>query len=130
MIQNNKTDIKTKKKIYKNDSLVYFFYRIVIRMSVFIFFVLLSMLAFYFVGNYQEFLDSNQKLILNLTAILSVTSSVFLILGLILNLVTFIVLKRKVHRFVIYTLLYLVMLAASVSVFFISRSVLLLSNGL
>lgn len=130
MIQNNKTDFKTKKKIYKNDSLVYFFYRIVIRMSVFIFFVLLSMLAFYFVGNYQEFLDSNQKLILNLTAILSVTSSVFLILGLILNLVTFIVLKRKVHRFVIYTLLYLVMLASSVSVFFISRSVLLLSNGL
>lgn len=130
MIQNNKTDIKTKKRIYKNDSLVYFFYRIVIRMSVFIFFVLLSMLAFYIVGNYQDFLDYNLKLILNLTAILSVTSSVFLILGIILNLVTFFKLKRKIHRMIIYTVLYLLMLATSVTIFFVSRSVLLLSNGL
>ena len=130
MIQNNNTDFKTKKKIYKNDSLVYFFYRIVIRMSVFFFLVVLSMLVFYFVGNYQDFLDTNQKLILNLTAIVSVTSSVFLLLGIILNIVTFIVLKRNVYRFIIYTLLYLLMLSASVAVFFISRSVLLLSNGL
>ena len=130
MIQNNNTDFKTKKKIYKHDSLVYFFYRIVIRISVFLFLVLLSMLVFYFVGNYQDFLDTNQKLILNLTAIVSVTSSVFLLLGIILNIVTFVVLKRKVYRFIIYTLLYLLMLSASVAVFFISRSVLLLSNGL
>lgn len=130
MIQNNNTDFKTKKRIYKNDSLVYFFYRIVIRMSVFLFLVLASILGLYLVGNYQDFLDVNQKFILNLTAILSVTSSVFLVLGIILNTVTFVVLKRKVHRFIIYTLLYLSMLVSSVAVFFVSRSVLLLSNGL
>lgn len=130
MIQNNKTDFKTKKNIYKKDSWLYFFYRIVIRLSVFLFSVLASILVFYFVGNYQEFLDSNQKLILNLTAILSVCTTVFLLLGIILNTITFFMLNRMLHRYVIYTIIYLVMMIFSVAIFIISRSVLLLSNGL
>lgn len=84
----------------------------------------------YFVGNYQDFLDSTQKLILNLTAILSVTTALFLFLGFILNFVTFFTLRRKVSHLVIYSVIYFFMLVVSVVTFVLSRSVLLLSNGL
>lgn len=130
MIPNNNADFKTKKTLYKNDSTLYYFYRIVLRMSVFFFLVLLSLLIFYFVGNYQEFLDSSQKLILNLAAIVSVVNTVFSILSLALNIATFLMVKRKVYRFVLYTLLYVLMLAISTGTFFVSRTILLLANGL
>lgn len=130
MIPNNKADIKTKKIVYKKDSVVYFFYRIVIRMSVFLFLVLSGILMLYFVGNYQDFLDSTQKLILNLAAIISVSTALFIFLGFILNIVTFFTLKRKVTHLIIYSLIYLLMLVLSVVTFVLSRSVLLLSNGL
>lgn len=130
MIHNNKADFKTKKIVYKKNSMVYFFYQIVIRMSVFLFLILSGILMLYFVGNYQDFLDSTQKLILNLTAILSVTTALFLFLGFILNFVTFFTLRRKVTHLVIYSVIYFFMLAVSVVTFVLSRSVLLLSNGL
>lgn len=130
MIPNNKADFKTKKIVYKKNSMVYFFYQIVIRMSVFLFLILSGILMLYFVGNYQDFLDSTQKLILNLTAILSVTTALFLFLGFILNFVTFFTLRRKVTHLVIYSVIYFFMLAVSVVTFVLSRSVLLLSNGL
>lgn len=130
MIHNNKADFKTKKIVYKKNSMVYFFYQIVIRMSVFLFLILLGILMLYFVGNYQDFLDSTQKLILNLTAILSVTTALFLFLGFILNFVTFFTLRRKVTHLVIYSVIYFFMLVVSVVTFVLSRSVLLLSNGL
>lgn len=84
----------------------------------------------YFVGNYQDFLDSTQKLILNLAAIISVSTALFIFLGFILNIVTFFTLKRKVTHLIIYSLIYLLMLVLSVVTFVLSRSVLLLSNGL
>lgn len=130
MIPNNKADFKTKKIVYKKNSMVYFFYQIVIRMSVFLFLIISGILMLYFVGNYQDFLDSTQKLILNLTAILSVTTALFLFLGFILNFVTFFTLRRKVTHLVIYSVIYFFMLAVSVVTFVLSRSVLLLSNGL
>lgn len=130
MIPNNKADFKTKKIVYKKNSMVYFFYQIVIRMSVFLFLILSGILMLYFVGNYQDFLDSTQKLILNLTAILSVTTALFLFLGFILNFVTFFTLRRKVTHLVIYSVIYFFMLVVSVVTFVLSRSVLLLSNGL
>ncbi len=130
MIPNNKADFKTKKIVYKKNSMVYFFYQIVIRMSVFLFLILSGILMLYFVGNYQDFLDSTQKLILNLTAILSVTTALFLFLGFILNFVTFFRLRRKVTHLVIYSVIYFLMLVVSVVTFVLSRSVLLLSNGL
>lgn len=130
MIPNNKADFKTKKIVYKKNSMVYFFYQIVIRMSVFLFLILSGILMLYFVGNYQDFLDSTQKLILNLTAILSVTTALFLFLGFILNFVTFFRLRRKVTHLVIYSVIYFLMLVVSIVTFVLSRSVLLLSNGL
>lgn len=130
MIQNNKIDFNSKKTIYKYNSSLYFFFRICIRMNLFLFLVQTSLFLFYVVGNFQKILDNSQKLILNLLAIVSVIEFVFSILCIGLNIATFIITQRKKRKMIFYIFLYIFTLIISVAIFFISRSILLLSNGL
>lgn len=130
MIQNNKADFKTKNAIHKSNSYIYYFFRISIRMTFFFFLILSSLLLLYFVGNYQEFLDKTQSLVLNLIAIAAVIEGVFSILTISLNLASFFILKRRVRKLLLYSFIHLFTLAVSVASFFVSRTVLLLANGL
>lgn len=130
MIQNNKRDIKEKKTVYKTDSFVYFSFRIAIRMTFFLFLIFSSLMLFYFVGNYQEFLDSNQKLILNLIAITSVVEFVFSLSSLTLNIITYFIVKRKLRKVILYSVIYFFTTLLSVAGFLFSRAVLFVSSGL
>ena len=106
MIQNNKIDFNSKKTIYKTNSSIYFFFRIIIRMTMFLFLIQASLLIFYFIGNYQLFLDTSQKLILNLLAIVSVINFTFSIICSILNFITYVTTKRKTRKFITYIVWY------------------------
>lgn len=130
MIQNNKRDIKEKKTVYKTDSFVYFSFRIAIRMTFFLFLIFSSLMLFYFVGNYQEFLDSNQKLILNLITITSVVEFVFSLSSFTLNIVTYFFVKRRIRKVILYSVIYFFTTLLSVAGFLFSRAVLFVSNGL
>ena len=130
MIQNNKRDIKEKKTVYKTDSFVYFSFRIAIRMTFFLFLIFSSLMLFYFVGNYQEFLDSNQKLILNLIAVTSVVEFVFSLSSLTLNIITYFIVKRRLRKVILYSVIYFFTTLLSVAGFLFSRAVLFVSSGL
>lgn len=130
MIQNNKTDINSKKIKYKYNSSTYFFFRIIIRMTTFLFLIQASLLIFYLIGNIQQILDQNQKLILNLLAIVSIIEFTFSLVSLILNVSTFIIVKRKIRKLLIYIFLHFFTMVLSIVTFVLSRAILLLSNGL
>lgn len=130
MIQNNKIDFNSKKTIYKTNSAIYFFFRIIIRMTMFLFLIQASLLIFYFIGNYQQFLDTSQKLILNLLAIVSVINFTFSIICSILNFITYVTTKRKARKFITYIVWYFFTTILSIVTFLLSRGILLLSNGL
>lgn len=130
MIQNNKRDIKEKKTVYRTDSFVYFSFRISIRMTFFLFLIFASLVLFYSVGNFQEFSDSNQKLILNLIAITSIMEFVFSISSFTLNIITYFIVKRKMRKVVLYSVIYFFSTLLSVAGFLLSRAVLFMSNGL
>lgn len=130
MIQNNKIDFNSKKTIYKTNSSIYFFFRIIIRMTMFLFLIQASLLIFYFIGNYQQFLDTSQKLILNLLAIVSVINFTFSIICSILNFITYVITKRKTRKFITYIVWYFFTTILSIVTFLLSRGILLLSNGL
>lgn len=130
MIQNNKTDINSKKINYKYNSSTYFFFRIIIRMTTFLFLIQASLLIFYLIGNIQQILDQNQKLILNLLAIVSIIEFTFSLVSLILNVSTFIIVKRKIRKLLIYIFLHFFTMVLSIVTFVLSRAILLLSNGL
>ena len=128
MIQNNKIDFNSKKTIYKTNSSIYFFFRIIIRMTMFLFLIQASLLIFYFIGNYQLFLDTSQKLILNLLAIVSVINFTFSIICSILNFITYVTTKRKTRKFITYIVWYFFTTILSIVTFLLSRGILLLSN--
>lgn len=130
MIQNNKIDFNSKKTIYKTNSSIYFFFRIIIRMTMFLFLIQASLLIFYFIGNYQLFLDTSQKLVLNLLAIVSVINFTFSIICSILNFITYVTTKRKTRKFITYIVWYFFTTILSIVTFLLSRGILLLSNGL
>lgn len=130
MIQNNKIDFNSKKTIYKTNSSIYFFFRIIIRMTMFLFLIQASLLIFYFIGNFQQFLDTSQKLILNLLAIVSVINFTFSIICSILNFITYVTTKRKTRKFITYIVWYFFTTILSIVTFLLSRGILLLSNGL
>ncbi len=130
MILDNKRPFKQKKTIYKTDSFVYFFFRISIRMTFFLLMVLASLFLFYFVGNYQGFLDSNQRLILNCIAIVSVAEFVFSICSFVLNIISYYIVSRRIKKVILYCVIYLFTFFLSAGTFLFSRGVLLLANGL
>lgn len=100
------------------------------RSILFLFLFLTVLASFYIIGNYQFFLDSNQKIILNVAA---VTATALLILS-ITGIVTaiFCIIRKKGKRLYFALNLVLIVLSAFYAVFFLFafRSVVILSSGI
>ena len=80
MAENN-----NKKKISFTDNLV-LTYRKLLSLIVFLFLFCLFLCVFYVIGNYKEFLDSSQKLILSWLSVSSIVLGFFSFIGLVVNI--------------------------------------------
>lgn len=74
-----------KKKISFTDNLV-LTYRKLLSLIVFLFLFCLFLCVFYVIGNYKEFLDTSQKLILSWLSVSSIVLGFFSFIGLIVNI--------------------------------------------
>ena len=74
-----------KKKISFTDNLV-LTYRKLLSLIVFLFLFCLFLCFFYVIGNYKEFLDSSQKLILSWLSVSSIVLGFFSFIGLVVNI--------------------------------------------
>lgn len=74
-----------KKKISFTDNLV-LTYRKLLSLIVFLFLFCLFLCVFYVIGNYKEFLDSSQKLILSWLSVSTIVLGFFSFIGLIVNI--------------------------------------------
>lgn len=74
-----------KKKISFTDNLV-LTYRKLLSLIVFLFLFCLFLCVFYVIGNYKEFLDSSQKLILSWLSVSSIVLGFFSFIGLVVNI--------------------------------------------
>lgn len=73
-----------KKKISFTDNLV-LTYRKLLSLIVFLFLFCLFLCVFYVIGNYKEFLDSSQELILSWLSVSTIVLGFFSFIGLIVN---------------------------------------------
>lgn len=78
-------EINNKKKISFTDNLV-LTYRKLLSLIVFLFLFCLFLCVFYVIGNYKEFLDSSQKLILSWLSVSSIVLGFFSFIGLVVNI--------------------------------------------
>lgn len=85
-----------KKKISFTDNLV-LTYRKLLSLIVFLFLFCLFLCVFYVIGNYKEFLDSSQKLILSWLSVSSIVLGFFSFIGLVVN-VLLIIKKIKIKN--------------------------------
>lgn len=74
-----------KKKISFTDNLV-LIYRKLLSLIVFLFLFCLFLCVFYVIGNYKEFLDSSQELILSWLSVSTIVLGFFSFIGLIVNI--------------------------------------------
>lgn len=74
-----------KKKISFTDNLV-LTYRKLLSLIVFLFLFCLFLCVFYVIGNYKEFLDTSQKLILSWLSVSSIVLGFFSFIGLVVNI--------------------------------------------
>ncbi len=99
--------------------------------SVLFLFLLLTVLAsFYIIGNYQFFLDTNLKIILDAAA---VTATALLILSITgITTAIFCIIRKKGKRLFFALNLVLIVLSAFYAVFFlfVFRSIVILSSGI
>ena len=83
-----------KKKISFTDNLV-LTYRKLLSLIVFLFLFCLFLCVFYVIGNYKEFLDSSQKLILSWLSVSSIVLGFFSFIGFAVNILLGIKTKKK-----------------------------------
>lgn len=92
-----------KKKISFTDNLV-LTYRKLLSLIVFLFLFCLFLCVFYVIGNYKEFLDSSQKLILSWLSVSSIVLGFFSFIGLIVNILLIIKkikIKNRISAFLL-----------------------------
>lgn len=88
----------------------------------------LATFALYISGNYQEFLDSSQRFILQWCSILTIILALFSVSGFFLSIVMAIVYKKV--RYLLFLVIYLIILALSVVLFLVMYGITYLSVGL
>ncbi|MBQ5431941.1 MAG: hypothetical protein IIU30_00640 [Treponema sp.] len=86
------------------------------------------MFFFYICGNFQVFLDSTQRFILLLCALISIALLILSLSGVLISIFQFIYNRRK--RAWIFFTIYILIAVFSVIIFFISRTVSILSTGI
>lgn len=92
-----------KKKISFIDNLV-LTYRKLLSLIVFLFLFCLFLCVFYVIGNYKEFLDSSQKLILSWLSVSSIVLGFFSFIGLVVNILLMIKkikIKNRISAFLL-----------------------------
>ena len=92
-----------KKKISFTDNLV-LTYRKLLSLIVFLFLFCLFLCLFYVIGNYKEFLDSSQELILSWLSVSSIVLGFFSFIGLIVNILLMIKkikIKNRISAFLL-----------------------------
>lgn len=92
-----------KKKISFTDNLV-LTYRKLLSLIVFLFLFCLFLCVFYVIGNYKEFLDSSQKLILSWLSVSSIVLGFFSFIGLVVNILLIIKkikIKNRISAFLL-----------------------------
>lgn len=100
------------------------------RSILFLFLLLTALSVFYVIGNYQLFLDSNQKIILNAAAFTATALLVLSAPGTVTSILCLIRKKRKRQYYAIN--LALIILSAVYAVFFLFlfRATVILSSGI
>ncbi|MBP5436726.1 MAG: hypothetical protein J6Y30_01955 [Treponema sp.] len=122
-------DYKTKKKTAtKKAKKKFFLFRLVWRTTLFLSAYLAAMFFFYICGNFQVFLDSTQRFILLLCALTSIALLILSLSGVLISIFQFIYNRRK--RAWIFFTIYILIAVFSVIIFFISRTVSILSTGI
>ncbi|MBQ2206454.1 MAG: hypothetical protein II413_04540 [Treponema sp.] len=122
-------DYKTKKKAaQKKAKKKFFLFRLVWRTTLFLSSYLAAMFFFYICGNFQVFLDSTQRFILLLCALISIALLILSLSGVLISIFQFIYNRRK--RAWIFFTIYILIAVFSVIIFFISRTVSILSTGI
>ncbi|MBO5116129.1 MAG: hypothetical protein J6C25_01350 [Treponema sp.] len=117
-----------KKKISFTDNLV-LTYRKLLSLIVFLFLFCLFLCVFYVIGNYKEFLDSSQKLILSWLSVSSIVLGFFSFIGLIVNILLMIKkikIKNRISAFLL--MIFFILFSIFANVF--SYLVIYLSLGL
>ena len=100
------------------------------RSILFLFLLLTVLSVFYVIGNYQLFLDSNQKIILNAAAF---TATALLVLSATGTVTSILCINRKKRKRLYYAInLALIILSAVYAVFFLFlfRATVILSSGI
>ncbi len=99
------------------------------RSILFLFLFLTVLAAFYIIGNYQLFLDSNQKIILNTAAFTAAALLILSITG--ITTAIFCIIRKKGKRLYYAANLVLIILAALYALIFLFlfRSTVILSSG-
>ena len=106
-----------KKKISFTDNLV-LTYRKLLSLIVFLFLFCLFLCVFYVIGNYKEFLDSSQKLVLSWLSVSSIVLGFFSFIGLIVNILLMIKkikIKNRIPAFLL--MIFFILFSIFVNVF-------------
>lgn len=106
-----------KKKISFTDNLV-LTYRKLLSLIVFLFLFCLFLCVFYVIGNYKEFLDSSQKLILSWLSVSSIVLGFFSFIGLVVNILLMIKkikIKNRIPAFLL--MIFFILFSIFVNVF-------------
>lgn len=117
---------KSKSKSLPLISVIFF------RTILFVFLSQIVLVVFYFVGNFQNFLDSTQRLILNLCSIFSIFQIFFSISGIIYNVVMMIFEKGHGHlvSFIVTVIVYFFFILISILLLLISGTIDIISLGI
>ena len=124
-IKSVKKRTEREKKDSNNTSMIY---KLIWRFTMFLTLAVLATFALYISGNYQEFLDSSQRFILQWCSILTIILALFSASGFFLSIVMMFVYKKV--RYLLFLVLYLVTLVLAVALFLVMYGITYLSVGL
>lgn len=108
-----KINFKYKKKIFSNAIL----YKLLMTLDIFFFVFCLTLIALYIIGNFQNFLDKSQQIILNILSISSIFTALLSIILFIETIIKIFTEKSKIRN--IFNLLYLLLTLVCCAVFII-----------
>ena len=119
---------KKTEKTGKGNQNTSFFYKLTGRATMFLILAVMTTFILYVSGNYQQFLDSSQRFLLQWCSILTIILALFSFAGLFLSIVMGIV-YRKI-RYLLFFLMYLISLVLAVALFLVMYGITYLSVGL
>ncbi|MBP5359299.1 MAG: hypothetical protein J6Y69_08965 [Treponema sp.] len=119
---------KKTEKTDKGNQNTSFFYKLTGRATMFLILAVMTTFILYVSGNYQQFLDSSQRFLLQWCSILTIILALFSFAGLFLSIVMTVV-YRKI-RYLLFFLMYLASLVLAVVLFLVMYGITYLSVGL